>query len=352
MIEPATRAGARGTVEVETVSEHFRGAPSEAAPRMLYLASLSTYAALEGAFRMTPEQAAAYKRFRTIPKEFAGRPRSEELLKKMFEARFKRRSELNARRRAAMRPAHEALRSAFHAIPGVAEAIKKTKLPEKIPQAVPTPRAQRDPLVRLGSLHIVDVPPFQALTGQSGTGNNVISGSNTANPVADGNAGVMNLLIGPGTDDSGNCECWCALGQAFVTPDAGILQFSANPSYCWTCVWMSQWWRQAAGTAYIGQVINRWAPSGAYLDTPVSTQNTLYSFDDYNFDDDGYQTGEASGDYLTSQITCAGGEFIECWVVIGAYANADGTNSQSSALVEVQAALSSITIDWMDFPHG
>jgi len=281
---------------------------------------------------------------RTVPAAHGTLPRSKELLTKAFDDRFQARVKANAQAASAGEPTREALRAAFSAVPGVKEALGKKRARA---QALELPRvgkvpAPKRPMVRLGSVQVIDVPPFQALTGQSGTGNNEINLS--ADP-----SGNMSFTIAPGLDDSGSCQGWCAIGQAFVTPDAGILEFQATPSFSWSCVWLSEWWRQAAGTVFIGQVINRWQIDGPYIDTPWSSQSNLFSFDDYNLADDGFQQGESSGYDLTATIQCDTSVFLECWVWIGAYSNADGSNGQSSALNIMQANVSSLTLNYWDW---
>jgi hypothetical protein len=292
---------------------------------------------------MTPEQAAAYKRLRTIPEEFNSGLRSGDLLTRLFAEQLKQKTRLNDDMRAAVEPVHQALREAFGAMPGVVAAFKNWRRPNRpvLSKASPT-KGAKEPRVRLGSITVVDVPPFQGLTGQSGTGDNEII------PQVDGDAGTMSLVLSPGTDDSGNAQCWCALGQAFVTPGDGILEFAASPSLSWSCAWGSTWWRQAAGTIWVGQVVNRWQVDGPCLDTPVSSQRDLYSYNDYNFADSGQKSGETSGFALESTFICDAEQYLECWVVIGAFSNADGTNFQSWAFNTAQAQLNSLTINYWE----
>ncbi len=281
---------------------------------------------------MTPEQAVAYKRLRTIPKEFNSGPRSGDLLTGLFAEQLKQRTRLNDHMRAAVEPVHQALREAFGAMPGVVDAFKNWKRPNRpvLSKASPT----KGSVVRLAQT-------FQGLTGQSGTGDNEIILQ------VDGDAGTMSLVLSPGLDDSGHAQCWCALGQPFLTPGNGFLQFLASPSLNWSCNWGSSWWRQAAGTIWVGQVVNRWQVDGPYLDTPVSSQQDLFSYNDYNFADNGQQIGQTSGFALESVFTCGAEQYLECWVVIGAFSNADGTNFQSYAFNEVQAQLNaSLTINY------
>jgi hypothetical protein len=287
---------------------------------------------------MTTEQAEAYKRLKLVPKHHGKGPRSKEILQRLFEEQFKARTEANARIASAMEPAHEALRSAFSAIPGVRDAINEIKGPERLE----LPRqyvvnAPKEPFVRFGSFLVVDTPPFQALTGQSGTGDNAI----VLNAEASGN---MTLTLDAGLNNSGNAQCWCAIGQEYVTPGEALLQFSSTPSLSWSCEWGSEWWRQAAGTVWIGQVINMWDLDGNYLGAPVATQINQYSYNDYNFADNGFQQGQSSGYLLASQANCPASVVLECWVVIGCYANADGANAQSWSYNSLGATVPSLQL--------
>ena len=78
-----------------------------------------------------------------------------------------------------------------------------------------------------------------------------------------------------------------------------------------------------------------------------AAQQDLFSYNDYNFADNGQQIGQTSGFALESVFTCGAEQYLECWVVIGAFSNADGTNFQSYAFNEVQAQLNaSLTINY------
>ena len=240
-----------------------------------------------------------------------------------------------------MRPTHEALRSAFSAIPGVADAFKKARRPEptELPNVSPL-LVQTDPTVRLGSIHVVNVKPFLALDHIHDTGTCIV------NVAADGNTGNMSFVCDTGISDSGHAQCWCAIGRNYVTPEAGLLRFSSSPSFAWSCSWASNWWREAAGTLFIGQVMNRFQLDGTYLDTPVSTQNYVYSYDDNNLSDGGNQSGVNSGFNLSSSVVCDSSVNVTCWVWIGCFTNADGSNNQSSAFNHMRATVPSLTIDF------
>lgn len=290
---------------------------------------------------MTPEQYESYRKLRATPGTFDAATHNKKIMQSTFDAQVKARSEAHARFVAATRPAHEALRSAFSAIPGVADAVKMARPPEPTqledigPLVVPT-----DPIVRLGSIHLVDVKPFLGLDHIHDTGTCIVS------VTADGNTGEMSFICDTGISDSGHAQVWCAIGRNYVTPGAGVLRFSSSPSFAWSCSWASNWWREAAGTLFIGQVMNRFQLNGTYLDTPVSTQNYIYSYDDNNLSDGGDQSGVNSGYNLSSSVVCDASVNVSCWVWIGCFSNADGSDNQSSAFNRMRATVPSLTIDF------
>jgi hypothetical protein len=139
----------------------------------------------------------------------------------------------------------------------------------------------------------------------------------------------MYFSFSPGTDGegklgNGNAQCWCAIGQEYTTPGECQLQFTADPSVYWSCNWGGTFWRNAAGMIWIGQVINMWDPEGNFLGTPVSTKIRLYSYSDTNWSGNSNQSGQTSGYWLSSWTICPASVIVECWVVIGGTANADG----------------------------
>ena len=293
---------------------------------------------------MTPEQLDVYSRLKTIPRHFDPAARSTEVMQRQFEDQARAQSEARARLQAAMEPTHQALRSAFSAVPGITEALRLVRRPEAVasPQIAPA-AVPAHPMIRLGSTHIVDVKPFYGIDFVNYTGNCNVE------VTANGNTGYMWFNCAPGWDDSGHARCWCAIGQGFVPPFGGVLRFSFSPSFNWHCMWLSNWWREAAGKIFIGQVINRWNLGGTYIDTPVSTQIDLYSYDDYNFSDGGDQLGSSIGYNLSSEIVLDASVILACWVWIGCSSNADGSNAQSMASNFMSATVPSITIDyWPD----
>jgi hypothetical protein len=66
-----------------------------------------------------------------------------------------------------------------------------------------------------------------------------------------------------------------------------------------------------------GQVINRFDSNGVFIDTPVVTQNQLFSFDDYNFSDVCNRSGSSSGDNMSVSLFVENDLLYECWVWAG-----------------------------------
>jgi hypothetical protein len=209
-----------------------------------------------------------------------------------------------------------------------------------LPIVSPIP-APKSPHLRLGSLHLVDTAPFQALTWSS------IQGYATASPSADGNSGNMTINNFAGSDSnnlgSGSVSTWAAIGQAYTPPEDSWLIFTATPSFSWTALWMSTWWQEAAGDIWIGRVVNQFDSEGNYVATPISTQNSLESFNDYNLADTGNKNGSSSGFSLSTSLFVGGGDIYECWVWIGGDATGDMDNSY--AWVVCNANVSSLVLD-------
>lgn len=299
---------------------------------------------------MKAADAKIYRRMKDIPHRNKIILAGKEALHQCAERIFKQQSEARAARNAHLEPYYEALRAAAKKSPQLDEvrnaissgAKKRPKMqPTSPPRKAPAPKATR--LTR-GSVHLVDIPPFQALTSSTTNGFGEIFG-----PTADGNQGTMSFSIFGGADSSGagsgTFSCWTALGQEYFPPEEGILMFSASPSFNWWELWMSNWWRLAAGDLWIGQVINQFDSNGVFIDTPVVTQISLNSFSDNNFSDSGFQSGSSSGDLLSSQLFVLDDCIYECWVWMGGWETCDWSNNQSLANISLSATLSSLTLD-------
>jgi hypothetical protein len=232
---------------------------------------------------------------------------------------------------------------------GVRDAIaalaKKKRPALKLPRLARVP-ALRSPQVRLGSIHVNDVPPFLALAWLG------ISGYADASegPNADGSSGNMNFFISAGLNPgdqggNGSISCWTAIGQTFAAPNSGQLVFSASPSISWAADEVSLFWRQAAGNLWIGQVINVFNSDGSLISTPVATQSSLVSFDDYNLSGGSDPSGSNSGMQLSASLSAEAGMLYNCWVWMGGNATADSYNAQSFAEVNMWATVSSIGVD-------
>lgn len=308
---------------------------------------------------MNAAERKAYRSLRDVPHgkfEEAGR----EALRRAVEAHFKRQADARAERKSRLDPAFEAMRAAALKSPETkllrGPISKATKLPKRYKHPHLPASSLKSPLVRLGSIHVVDVPPFQTVTGFNQNGEVSMIGLN-----ANSN-GSMNFYLMAGTSaagewGAGTADCWAAVGQAYAFPspegplvDAshlkGILTFSVNPSVNWMAQWVSTFWRQAAGNIWIGQVVNQFEMDGTFVGTPVSTQQSLESFDDYNLCDTGSQMGASSGVQLTCSLPVEDGMFYECWATIAGSATGDFSDEQSWAVVSIQATANPLIIDF------
>ncbi|MGA2663667.1 MAG: hypothetical protein ABSF83_01810 [Nitrososphaerales archaeon] len=230
------------------------------------------------------------------------------------------------------------------------------KLPKRYKHPRPPASVLKSPWVRLGSIHVVDVPPFQTATGFNQNGATWMEG-----PTANAN-GSMSYMMGAGVDAggqgaAGSVDCWAAVGQAYAFPSPtgplvnaadlkGILTFSVSPSVSWNAEWASSFWRQAAGNIWVGQVVNQFDVNGTFVGTPVSAVQSLESFDDYNFYDTGNQNGSSSGISLSCTLPVESGMLYECWAIIAGSATGDFSNDQSFAVITLHATANPLVIDF------
>jgi hypothetical protein len=200
------------------------------------------------------------------------------------------------------------------------------------------PSAPKAPRLKLGSIHLVDTAPFQALTWQDVEVYGGTVENNTPQPQADGSTGNMGFNIEGGGwefDNNSSVSCWCAIGQTYFVPDAAnlpdfggaFLRFSASPSFNWEAVWGSDLWRLASGDIWIGQVVNQFDLDGTLIATPVSYQQSLVSWNDYNFADTNVQAGNNTAFGLSTWVFVQPQFFYNAWVWIGASAYADSVDS-------------------------
>ena len=259
-----------------------------------------------------------------------------------------------------LEPVYGQLGDAIRADPKLAGVVRAIETHHGRPHRGDFPRAAKSPfapaktLVRVGSIHVVDSLPFYSDTwlGQDGTSNDIFEA-----PSADGNSGLMQFGLEPGTSSSGSASCWAALGATVAIPNSQcLINFSANPSYTWQYWESSSWWRQAAGNMWIGLYVGLFDAQGTFLGTAVSTNNTLASFDDRNFLNSGQNEGQSSGDTLSAQTfigsilgididEAAEGGFLQYWCWIGGSCNSDGSNDQSFCIIQMSANCSSLVVD-------
>jgi hypothetical protein len=243
------------------------------------------------------------------------------------------------------------------------QAARRRHQPSRSPLAPPyLPPAPRAPSLKLGSMHLVDTLPLYGMTWQA---SQVYGGVPAVEwPVsADGTTGNMSFNIAggngqDGTDNNSTASCWCAIGQAYTfTPSGlldallggnGILEFSATPSFNWAADYWSVWYQLASGTIWIGQTVFQYDTNWTYVATPVSYEQTLYTWSDHNLDDfqqtpSGNNTGYPLSTYLFVQP-----EYIyTAWVVIGAtvYGNEIGQFGESTSIASMNANVSSLIFD-------
>jgi hypothetical protein len=282
---------------------------------------------------------------------------------KASDARFKKRVRAIEDHRRRVDPLRTAMREAMTQMPQFAKALEAMKALKpaslhKTTTAAPRTSAPKEAQLRRGSVHLVDFPPFQALSWQQETG----SGPPYTDPppTADGSTGNMSFLVQAGGNANNVVSCWAAIGQSDFVPTSdpeldfflelgfpGVLRFTASPSFSWDAAWGSDWWRQAAGNLWIGQVVNRFDLNGSLIDTPVSYQTNLFSWNDSSWADaPPDQSGESTGWTLQCDVLVEPAFFYNCWVWIGATANGDGIDSGwSMSNCQMNANVSSLVLD-------
>ena len=223
--------------------------------------------------------------------------------------------------------------------------------------------APRITMVRQGSIHIVESPPFWANTGtwQEGDSNDFVMG-----PYADGASGSMGFEMWPGQSSSGHMSCWATVGSsiALSTNRPCTVQFTATPSYYWSYLEDSTWWRQAAGNMWISQQISCFNWDGELVDVPLINQVSLASFDDRNMDGFGSQNSGGSEGFLSNSpvgvlttiplvsfiaLGSKVGAFLSYQCAIGGSCNADGSDGQSQCEILLTATCPNLIIDMFEF---
>jgi hypothetical protein len=241
---------------------------------------------------------------------------------------------------------------------GVARAIdarERTHRPAEPLTASKNRFAPKRPLVRYGSIHIVDSLPFYSDTwlAQDGTSNNL-----WMPPTADGTTGDMGFGLDPGQTSSGFMNCFAALGATVKIPFLPVLiNFTAYPSVSWSYSEASNFFRQAAGNMWAGLYVGLFDSDGTFIDAAVNTQNSVASFNDRNLVDSSHQSGSTSAMPLFAGISLGPdgqfggaleGGFLEYWCWIGGNCNCDGTNGQSAAIIFMNANCPNLIVDMFE----
>jgi len=289
----------------------------------------------------------------------SGQEEMARFLERQFQAERRHLAERDRR----VGPVYNELRAAVRQSPELKrvvraiDSLKRQPWPERLPAAERQPFAPKKPMVRAGSIHIVDSLPFfpsVPWVWQDGTSNQITG------PTADGNTGDMSFEMSPGQSSSGHMACMTALGVTLEVPNQPcIIQFTASPSYNWSYFEFSDWWRETKGNMWIGQYVGVFNQAGTFLNNPINTQLSVASFDDNNLSDAGQDSGSNSAFPLESSLFVgafpffgdpeAQGGVIQYWCWIGGSCNADGSNAQSGCNLQMNANCSSLVIDIFDF---
>lgn len=310
---------------------------------------------------MTQEEHEFYRRIRNvdISKSTAA---AKSVMSKKAAQQFWQDNDSRSANVARLDPLHNAYRSVIERSADMANvrhaASQARRKPRRLsPAKLFVPVAPKTARLKLGSVHLVDVPPFQALTWQDIAVYNGTTESNPPQPSADGQTGDMSFSIDGGgwdIDNNSSVSCWCAIGQTYVMPPGvekpetggAFLRFSASPSFNWSALWGSGTWRLASGNIWIGQVVNRFDQNWTWIDTPVSYQQSLFSWNDYNFADSGEQSNSNTSFGLSTSVFVQPNFFYNCWVWIGATAYGDWVDTGwSYSTASMNANVSTLTLD-------
>jgi hypothetical protein len=270
-------------------------------------------------------------------------------------ARFRERVRNLDASQARVEPVHTALRSVLADSPqfgSVLDAMRSLETEPDLsdmPDVIPAPAPGR-PRLKLGSFHLVDVPPFEAKTWQDSQGP-----YSWPPPTADGATGNMSLFVDTlSVGGPVHVSCWAGVGQFYFVPhdpsidaNGGLLRVSATPSFSWKAFWSSHWWRLASGDIWIGLTVNEFDSAGSFTNTPFSLHFPLISWNDYNADDSDFRSAQNTGFPIPQALVFVRpGFFYECLVMIGADAFGHSGDSRSTGLMN--ANVSSLILDTFD----
>jgi len=311
---------------------------------------------------MTDQEQDLLKRIRNVPNAKA-LAAAKEAMSNTAKQRFDDENAARTASIASVEPVHNAMRDViassadFRAVRDAVAAAPRLKARSVLGKPF-VPIAPKAPRLKLGSFHLVDTPPFQAQTGNNIQVFGGPADSGMQSPlVADGTSGDMSFNIqGGGLLDQNNSSvsCWCAIGQSYVVPEeagkpetgGSTLRFSASPSFNWSAFWGSTLWRLASGNIWIGQVVNRFDQSGAFIDNPVDYQISLRSWNDQNFQDTQNPSDSSSSYGLSTSIFVQPAFSYFAWVWIGATAYGDGIDSGNSlSQAQMSANVNALTFD-------
>jgi hypothetical protein len=296
------------------------------------------------------------------------RSESHAAMTRVCEQKFSAEKRRIAQRKARLDPVHTKLAAALRKVPELADVVRaidalgKPPRPAALAQASRSPFAPKKNLARHGSIQIVDVPPYPfqyTWFAEDGTSNQFFTP-----PTADPTTGNMGFWMVPGQNSSGHMQCAMGVGCSMAIPNTPcIISFSASPAVSWSYDEVSTYWRQAAGTMWVGLYVNLFAPDGSFVATGIEYQSTVASFDDVNLGANSNDAGSTSGMFLGGFLSlgvelglpipqepvAAKGGFMDYWCWIGGSANCDGSNDQSFCDVQMNVNCSSLSATIFEF---
>lgn len=316
---------------------------------------------------LTPAE--ALRRIKEVPHREKIRAASHQVLERLA-CQYFAQNKKNREKRKALYNLPATQRRALRESPRYADFFKSLRplpRPERVFLKPPaSPGGLKSPSIRLGSVHLIDAPPFLCLESVSFSGIAEIGGPSV---LPDGGmsmnvtAGFAGPAVSPTALGYGDASCWTAIGQIYASvydPSDGevtsMLTFTASPTVNYSVSWDSFSLEQTTGELWIGQVVNKFDLLGNLVDTPINTQGMIFQFDEFDIFGSGgtpippTYIGNQSGDDLVfpgppveevvnleCSLEVSNSFLYGFWVWMGGAASADGDPTGLSSIPGVAA---------------
>jgi len=289
----------------------------------------------------------AYRRFKDVPDEL--RRKHEAAIKSQLDRYMQERlrhAESRSSSNEHLRPVTESLTKAFNTSPELkdlfqilgkrpsAESHKPILRPFKLPVA-------ELPVVKTGSLMIVQGSPFLANAATSSEPNNPADGlAATADATGSITLGTLNPQNGTIIEAG-------LLAMTFAAPAEGLAVFQVAPVITWAANWWSTWWRLAEGnvTAFL-TVIGPNEIGEVVVTIPQTSSTTLFSQSDQDLFGATNTDGNSQMSTLSVGFCVENGATYSCGLTVSASATAndEADLGHSHMALEVSVQLGSFAL--------